>query len=114
VRESLADILTGAGYGVETAGDGMEALDRMARTPFDVVILDLAMPHLDGVETLRHLEEAHPVMIICSAFEFYTLEELEADVGAKVFRFLRKPVPPQQLVSVIDEALESAGGPSGP
>lgn len=111
LRETLSDVLTVNGYRVETAEDGIVALERMAQSSFDVVILDLAMPRLDGIELLRRVQEPHPSMVICSAFEYYTPEQVEEAAGAKVFRSLRKPVPPDVLVSAVAEAMATGRGP---
>lgn len=105
LRETLSDILTGDGYIVEMAEDGLAALDHMAGSSFDVVILDLAMPRLDGIEMLRRVKEPHPAVVICSAFEYYTPEQVDQAVGSKVFRSLRKPVAPGKLISVVAEAV---------
>jgi CheY-like chemotaxis protein len=111
LRETMADILGGSGYGVETAEDGLAALEAMSRSSFDVVILDLAMPRLDGIGLLQHVGDHGPAVIICSAFEYYSPEQVEAEAGSKVFRSLRKPVPPDELVSAVAEAVASEGGP---
>lgn len=110
LRETLSDILTGNGYVVEMAEDGLAALDQLERSPFDVVILDLAMPRLDGIEMLRRIRDPHPAMVICSAFEYYTPEHVDEAVGSKVFRSLRKPVPPEELISVVADAVAAGRG----
>lgn len=113
LRETLADILIGNGYRVDTAEDGLAALDHLARSSFDVVILDLAMPRLDGIGMLERLEPPHPAVVICSAFEYYTPAHVEDTAGSKVFRWLQKPVPPEQLIAVVAEAVQAGPGPRG-
>ena len=54
----LGAILRRAGHQVRMAGDGVEALEMIAREPPDVVLLDVRMPRLDGLETLRRLRQA--------------------------------------------------------
>jgi CheY-like chemotaxis protein len=112
LRETVADILSGGGYAVETAEDGLAALELLSHSSYDVVILDLAMPRLDGFEMLRRMEGDQPMVIICSAFEYYAPEQVEAEVGPMIFRSLRKPVPPDQLLAAVGQAIEAARGPS--
>jgi len=58
VRTALQRALSPEGYDVELAADGAEALDRLAAAPPDAVVLDLAMPHLDGLEVCRRMRRA--------------------------------------------------------
>jgi CheY-like chemotaxis protein len=113
LRETVADILTGDGYRVDVAEDGLVALEHLARSSFDVMILDLAMPRLDGIEMLKRLEAPYPAVVICSAFEYFTPAEVEEVAGPKIFRWLRKPVAPDELLAVANEAAEAGPGPWG-
>jgi len=113
LRETLADILTGDGYRVDVAEDGLVALEHLARSSFDVMILDLAMPRLDGIELLKRLEAPYPAVVICSAFEYFTPAQVEEEAGPKIFRWLRKPVAPGKLLTVVSEAAEAGPGPWG-
>jgi CheY-like chemotaxis protein len=109
LRHSLAEMLSAEGYGVVEAAHGRRALEMLAASPFDVLILDLAMPEMDGVELLRRIDPPPPAVIIHSAFEYLSPERVRAEAGAKVFRSLRKPVAPLELLEVVAEALEELG-----
>jgi CheY-like chemotaxis protein len=106
LRETVRDILATQGYAVVEAQDGLAALEVLQESPFDVLILDLHMPGMDGVEVLRHIDPPPPVVIIHSAFEFYTPQAVRAQVGSKIFRYLRKPVPPLEFLSTVKDALD--------
>ena len=58
LRKALATGLEGQGMVVETAADGQEAIERLHVTPFDVVVLDILMPRVDGLQVLRHVRQA--------------------------------------------------------
>lgn len=60
--EVVAEALTDAGFVVERAGDGIEALERLGTQPFDLIICDLKMPRLDGTSLYRELEATNPAM----------------------------------------------------
>jgi len=104
-RQSLADIMKAEGYLVVEAEDGRAALGVLAASSVDVLLLDLAMPHVDGIEVLRQIDSPPPVVIVYSAFDYYEPDEVQGQVGFKVFRSLRKPVAPPRLVSVVADAI---------
>jgi len=110
MRETLADILAGEGYLVVEAEDGQVALDVLASSPVDVLVLDLAMPRMDGIEVLEKIRPAPPVVVVYSAFDYYTPDDARSRVGSKVFRTLRKPVAPAQLLSAVADAIEELDG----
>ena len=64
LREGLTDLLIGDGHTVQAVADGMAALELGTREPFDLVLLDLMLPKLDGIEVCRRLRAARPAMAI--------------------------------------------------
>ncbi len=64
LRDGLGDLLTGDGHVVELAADGARGLELGLAEPFDVVVLDLMLPKLDGVDVCRRLREARPALSI--------------------------------------------------
>ena len=63
VRTLVRTVLEGAGYDVTTARDGREAIKLIAAAEFDVVLLDVIMPHLDGVSVVHQLEKANRAVL---------------------------------------------------
>lgn len=112
LRETLNILLSGEGYVVMEAEDGQVALDLLAGSPVDVLLLDLAMPRVNGVELLGRIDPPPPVVIIYSAFSYYQPEEVQRQVGAKVFRALRKPVPPKELIDVVAASIQELDRPN--
>jgi CheY-like chemotaxis protein len=105
LRTTLVEILRSVGYAVSEAEDGESALAALRKESFDVLILDLHMPRLDGVALLERFDAPPPVVVVHSAFEYYRHDELQAQLGHKVFRYLRKPVAPPQLIAALEEAM---------
>ncbi len=93
------------GYGVETAADGQEALDKLASFDAHVIITDLMMPRMDGQELLRRLKAqgGGPTAIVQTAFgNLETAIAIIHDLGA--FWFLEKPVQSQALRLLLERA----------
>lgn len=113
IRAFARDCLTDAGHRVYLAGDGTAALDRLGERPFDVVLLDLAMPGaFGGMEVLRRARAAHPhTQIVVITAHGSVADAVEAmKLGA--FDFLQKPLAgPEALRSVVRRALRWRGEP---
>ena len=105
LRESLKSILETEHYEVVEAVDGEQAVAMLQRLAVDVLLLDLHMPGRDGVTVLRQTEVPPPIVIVHSAFEYYNPDEVSSMVGAKIFRALRKPVPPPELIAAVHQAV---------
>jgi CheY-like chemotaxis protein/anti-sigma regulatory factor (Ser/Thr protein kinase) len=97
--------LKSAGYGVETARDGASALARLSRSPFDLVLLDVWMPGMDGLEVLKRLRglASRPRVVVMTADD--TPDTLLKAVREHAFRYVTKPVEPAELASVVASVL---------
>ena len=104
LRSSVAEILRHAGYEVQEAGDGVEALALLASRPIRAVLLDLRMPRCSGTALLDALVDPPPVLVVSA----HHLEESErARLGPKVVAVLKKPVPPAQLLERVAAVLQA-------
>ena len=113
IRETTAAILTSVGYTVTEAQDGEAALEELAHNPFHVVVLDERMPKLNGTEVVRTLchKPPPPVIVMASAYDFDS--DFRENIGTRVFRYLKKPVRPKDLIDAVRQAVDSprdAGG----
>ena len=74
IRESLQALLELDGYEVHTAGDGEEGLARIAEHPFDLVLLDFALPGRSGLEILREIRTQDPLLSVIMVTAYGTVE----------------------------------------
>jgi CheY-like chemotaxis protein len=111
-RDGLSQLLTGAGFEVTTAADGEEALARLDDSPFDVMLLDIWVPKVNGLELLKRLGDrpGQPKIIITTADD--TPETVLQALRKKAHQFVRKPIEPAALVSLVRSAVESSGEPA--
>jgi CheY-like chemotaxis protein len=109
-REMLRLQLRSAGFVVETAGDGAAALARVHRKKFDLVLLDVWMPGMDGLTVLARLrdEPSQPRVVVMTADD--TSETLLRAIRAHAYRFVTKPVEPKDLVKLVRATLDSKTG----
>jgi DNA-binding NtrC family response regulator len=115
-RVTLADDLASQGHDVVTAADGQEALDRMRQTPVDVVVTDLKMPTMDGIELLKRIKGGavpDAAVIMMSAYGSIPVAVEAVKLGA--FDFITKPFRNEELLPLISriERRQAANGNNG-
>lgn len=104
VRETTVSILRRVGYEVAEAVDGQDAIEKLAAEDFDVAVLDVKMPKRDGVWVVENIgpEPPPPGVVMASAYNFD--EEMRNRLGTKVIKYLRKPIPPRDLIEAVGQA----------
>ena len=101
--DSTKDVLEDQGYHVDTATDGKEALKRAYHNPFDVVLMDIKMPGMNGVESFIKMKEHNPEIKVI-LFTAYSVENLiEEAHKAGVCEVLNKPLDMVKLIDLIEE-----------
>ncbi len=106
VCESCKRILEEEGYEVETALSGKEAFEKMKANPFDIVITDLKMPGIDGMEVLRTFRKEYPDSIIIMITGFSTVETAVEAMKFGAFDYIPKPFTPDEVSIVVKKAIE--------
>ena len=105
MREGIRRILDRNGYHVTTAEDGEQAIARLEECTFDIALVDLKMPGIDGFQVTRHISDTcsgRTVIVIVSAFASIQAAVEVAKHGA--FDFLVKPFAPEDLLQVMARA----------
>jgi two-component system response regulator HydG len=106
VRQSLERMLAREGYAVVLAPDGQAALDRLRAGGIDLVLSDLRMPGLTGIELLREVKAISPEMDVVLLSAFGTVEEAVQAMKDGAVDFLTKPFQRAQLIRIVRKALE--------
>jgi two-component system, NtrC family, nitrogen regulation response regulator NtrX len=106
IRQSLADILRDEGYVAETVERGEECLDLLAAQKFDVVMLDIWLPGMDGLQTLEKLQaiENPPMVIMISGHG--TIETAVRATKLGAFDFIEKPLSMDKTLLTVQHAVE--------
>jgi DNA-binding NtrC family response regulator len=103
---SLVRRLGRRGLEVEGVDSGEAAIDYLAARPVDVVVLDVKMPGLDGLQVLRHIKEHHPFVEVILLTGHASVDAGMKGISLGAFEYLIKPVTLDELLARIDEAFE--------
>ena len=100
-------ILKRCGFRVETAENGASAVDKFKDHHFDVTLMDIVMPEMNGVEAFRRIKKMHPgaTIILMTAYSEEELIQMARDEGAN--HVIHKPIRIDQLIELIKEAAAS-------
>jgi DNA-binding response OmpR family regulator len=114
LRHAITALLQDAGYRTEQASDGPEALDKLRQQPVDLMLLDIGLPGMSGLDVLARAREAQspPRVVMMTADD--TAEALLRSFRGQAHWFVRKPFPPTRIVEVVNDVLrasETAGLP---
>lgn len=115
IRVMLTKVLQRENFEVDSANDGVEALEKIAATHYDVIFLDLMMPRVDGIRVLRYLRVHSPEevksVIVMTAFNNIASEVYEGDT---VPRVMSKPFDIHDLVQNARELINATRGDGQP
>jgi len=108
IRESLTRVLEDEGYAVESVATGEACLERLGRDRFDVVLLDIWLPGIDGIQTLEKVRglEAPPLVIMISGHG--TIETAVRSTKLGAFDFLEKPLSLDKTMLTLKHAVEQS------
>jgi two-component system response regulator MtrA len=108
IREVTAIGLGAAGFAVTTASDGVDGLDRFRAEPFDLVLLDIMLPRMDGYEVCRQIRRTSTVPVVMLTARGDTMDVV-VGLEAGADDYVRKPFDLPELIARIRAALRRAG-----
>ena len=106
MRELLARALLSKGFTVETASNGAEALEKNQEQPFDMLITDLVMPNIVGMELVQKARQILPDLIVIVITGNATLETAIQALKHGAYDYITKPFDPELIIPVIERGLE--------
>lgn len=108
LRLAVSSTLKNTGkFEVEGAVDGVHALERVTSIKYDLVILDVDMPRMNGIEALRKIKEHDPSIIVLVVTAFANIDDAIQAVKAGAYNYISKPVKGDELIALVSRALEA-------
>jgi DNA-binding NtrC family response regulator len=105
IRESLQTLLELEGYTVDTATDGAEGLARLAERPYDLVLLDFAMPERNGIEVLQEIRQRDTELAVIMITAYGTVENAVNAMQTGATNFIQKPWDNEKLLADVGAAV---------
>ncbi|MEI6262197.1 MAG: sigma-54 dependent transcriptional regulator, partial [Deltaproteobacteria bacterium] len=105
ILQSLSGILSDEGFEIFTASNGYEALKRIEQEAPDLVLLDIWMPGLDGIETLKEIKKSNPVIQVIIITGHGTIETAVSATKLGAFDLIEKPLSIDKVIVAINRAL---------
>lgn len=109
VAKGLKMVMTEAGYNVELAQTGQEALEKFRDRDFDLVVADLRLPDFDGLEVIQHIWENRPKTKVLIITGYPSVTSAVQAVKLGVLDFLRKPFTEEEFMTAVGMALTDKG-----
>lgn len=106
-RQQLAGFLKKQGFSVTTAESGMEAMNLCQNKSFEIALIDLKMPGMDGIELLQKLKESNPEIQVIMMTAYGSVESAVAAMKLGAYHYINKPINLEELKLNINKALES-------
>ena len=106
IREGCRRILASEGYVVEVASSGREGLDMVKAHTYDLLLVDLMMPVMGGLEMMEQVRDYDPEIVMIVVTGFATIETAVEAMKHGAYDYVPKPFAPDQLVAVVNRGLE--------
>jgi DNA-binding response OmpR family regulator len=108
LRHAITSLLDQAGYQADQASDGAGALDKLQQQPFDLVLLDIGLPGISGLDVLAQARtHASPPRVVMMTADD-TPEMLLRSFREQAHAFVRKPFPPRRIIEVVSDVLAAS------
>ena len=107
MRRTLASVLKRKGYMVRGAGDGVESLNLLKQEDFDLILTDIRMPNMDGVELLKNVRKINPEIIVIVMTAYGSIENAVECMKLGATDYVTKPFSMDEIQVKIEKALEN-------
>ncbi|NBX83639.1 sigma-54-dependent Fis family transcriptional regulator, partial [bacterium] len=104
LRKQIQSLLTLRGYQVEEAADGQEAAEKLAARPFPLVLCDVRMPRMDGLELLRHIKAREYSTTVALITAHGNIREAIEAIREGAFDYIEKPINETLLIELVQKA----------
>ena len=108
IRSNLLEVLKKAAYEAEAAGSAKEAIEKVEITQFDIVLLDVMMPKMSGIDALMEIRKARPRTKVIMITAFATVENAVDAIKRGASDYISKPFKIEELLTAIRRVLEEA------
>ena len=106
IRNLLYDTLSNTGYKVKTAKDGQEAIAQIENEPFEIVITDLKMPVMVGMELLQRVQKINPDICVLIITAYSMVESAVSAMKLGAYDYICKPFELEEMKIIIKKAVE--------
>jgi GAF domain-containing protein/CheY-like chemotaxis protein len=106
MRETLVEIFAKMGYAADTAECGQEALDKFARRPYNLALLDIRLPDMTGTDLLARLKEVSPETLYIIATGYASIKSSIEALNNGAYAYITKPLEVTQISSIFDQAIK--------
>jgi DNA-binding NtrC family response regulator len=103
IRMSCSRTLAPEGYEIKMAVNGLEGLELLGKESFDLVLTDLKMPNMDGIEVLRTIKEKWPDTDVVIVTGYQTVETAVKAIKLGAYDYLEKPFTPDVLIETVSD-----------
>ncbi|MCD6150668.1 MAG: sigma-54-dependent Fis family transcriptional regulator [Deltaproteobacteria bacterium] len=106
IRKGICRVMEGRGYQAESSESGFGAIEKLQKAPFNIVITDLKMPGMDGIEVLKAIKILQPDVPVIIITGYSTVDTAVDAMKNGAFDYIAKPFTPKQIIEMVEKALE--------
>ena len=114
IRDLVSELLETQGYRVITATDGINALEKMSSENFDLYIIDMSMPRMDGMTLLREIKKVQPLAVVVVLTGYSSIEGAVEAIHSGAYQYISKPIKSGELFELVKKAIEYSSELYGP
>ena len=107
LRMTVSAALGEADYEVDQAQDGEDAVNKVNARPYNLVVMDVNMPRMNGIDALKHIKAYDPTIIVIILTAFSNVKDAVAAIKEGAYNYLEKPIRADNLVAMVDRALKA-------